>query len=83
MLVGNIFDGIAAPRAASGEAKDALCVNVNFCVPDVSTQFSIYVVRGPRFRALGVNSGPREGAFEGVLDPRTKNIYIYIYIYLY
>ncbi len=27
-------------------------------------------VRGPRFRAIGVDSGPREGAFEGVLDPR-------------
>ena len=28
---------------------------------------------GPRFRALGVDSGPRGGAFEGVLDPRNKH----------
>ena len=49
-------------------------------VPDVSTHFLFFVVGGPRFRALGVDSGPRGGAFEGVLDPQAiiTNIYIFI-----
>jgi hypothetical protein len=31
---------------------------------------SFGMARGPRFWALGVDSGPREGAFEGILDPQ-------------
>ncbi len=43
-------------------------------VLDVSPHsFFICFVRGPRFWALGLDSGPRGGAFEGVWDPRNKN----------
>jgi hypothetical protein len=49
-------------------------------VPDVSphvflffelwpTRESFRMARGLRFWALGVDSGPRGGAFEGILDP--------------
>ncbi len=41
-------------------------------VPDVSTHFLLCVVGGPRFRAPGVDFGPRGRAFEGVLDPQQK-----------
>ena len=47
-------------------------------VLDVSTHFLFLFVRGPRFWALGVDSGPRGGAFEGVLDPRKNKIYIFL-----
>ncbi len=30
------------------------------------------MARGPRFWALGVDSGPRGGAFKGILDPPTS-----------
>ena len=39
----------------------------------------ILCVRGRRFRALGVDSGPRGGAFEGVLDPQNNNKYIFVF----
>ena len=39
------------------------------CVCRFDSCFIVFV-RGPRFRALGVDSGPRGGAFEGVLDPQ-------------
>ena len=43
------------------------------------TRESFGMARGPRFWALGVDSGPRGGAFEGILDPpKNNNIYIYI-----
>ena len=39
------------------------------------------MARGPRFWALGVDCGPRGGAFEGILDP-PKNNKKYMYLYL-
>ncbi len=37
------------------------------------------MARGPRFWALGVDSGPRGGAFEGIMDPQKiiKNIFLF------
>ncbi len=37
------------------------------------TRESFGMARGPRFWALGVDSGPRGGAFEGALDPPKNN----------
>jgi hypothetical protein len=63
-------------------------------VPDVSTHFllcfvgvwptreSFGMARGPRFWALGVDSGLRGEAFEGLLEPQSDKTYIYIYIFL-
>ncbi len=43
------------------------------------TRESFGMARGPRFWAQGVDSGPRGGAFEGILDPQPiiTNIYLY------
>ncbi len=34
------------------------------------------MARGPRFWALGVDFGPRGGAFEGIVDPKNNNKHI-------
>ncbi len=36
------------------------------------------MARGPRFWALGVDSGPRGGAVEGILDPNNNKTNIFI-----
>ncbi len=38
------------------------------------------MARGPRFWPLGVDSGPRGWAFEGILDPSQNHNYIYIFL---
>jgi hypothetical protein len=68
------------------------CPLDQFCVfvPDVPFQFDFFVelwptreslgmARGLRVWALGVDSGPRGGAVEGIVDPpkMIKNIYLY------
>ncbi len=61
-------------------------------MPDFSTHFFDFIVefwptresfamgRGLRFWALGVDSGPRGGACEGILDPRFffKHIFLLV-----
>ncbi len=62
------------------KSTNKLKISRNVSVPDVSshclfavefwpTRESFGMARGPPFWALGLDSGPREGAFEGMLDP--------------
>ncbi len=60
-------------------------------VPDVSTHFYLFVefwptresfgmAQGPRFWALGVDAGPRGGAFEVALDPQNNKKRIFVLV---
>ena len=42
------------------------------------TRESFGMARGPRFWALGIDSGPRGGAFEGIVDPQNNKKYMLI-----
>ncbi len=56
-----------------------VCFRTVFDVPDVSTHLLFLLSNFGRLWALGVDSGPRGGAFEGMLDPpkQFKDIYFY------
>ncbi len=38
------------------------------------------MARGPRFWALGVDSGPRGGACEGILDPKNNEKLVFLLV---
>ncbi len=67
-------DGGSEARVRVSFFRDLTCLTFRliFCffVEVWPTRESFGMARGPRFWALGVDSGPRGGAFEGILDPK-------------
>ncbi len=78
------FSRVSGRSGRTGEGASQPCLTFRliflFCVDEFwPTGESFGMARGPRFGAQGFDSGPRGGAFEGILDPQQiiENMYLY------